>query len=105
MAKLLCVNANTYRPGVNNIGDVVCVKDDSYRAGPAERDAFTIVQIAGFTREQVENTLVSFLPAEMKDSPTKENETKYTVPKYRFRVADAGAVLLEDKIALNVVER
>ena len=59
MAKFLCVNAITYREGLNNIGDIVGVFNDDHPFTPREKEAFDIIDMAG-TREEVETSLPKF---------------------------------------------
>jgi len=56
MAKIVKIAEGTYRPGSNNIGDVVAIHDDNVELGSAY-DTFEIVNIEGVTAEEVREEL------------------------------------------------
>jgi hypothetical protein len=57
MAKLLCINAITFREGLNNIGDILGVFEDNHPFTPRELVAFDIIEVKGMTREEVQAKL------------------------------------------------
>ncbi len=57
MAKLLCINAETYREGLNNIGDILGVFEDNHPFTPRELVAFDIIEVKGMTREECQAKL------------------------------------------------
>ena len=58
MAYLVLVNENTYRSGINNIGDVVDIQDGESKEDPL----FSIVNIKGMTAPEIKAALISLMP-------------------------------------------
>ena len=54
--QLLLINEKTYRPGVNNIGDIVGIFDGTHQFSPSGKSSFIIIKISGFSKEQPEPT-------------------------------------------------
>lgn len=50
MAQLVLIGTGTFRPGINNIGDVVSVHDDDVFLGPSYTD-FNVVTVPGTAQE------------------------------------------------------
>lgn len=53
MAQIVLIDIETYRPGLNNIGDVVSVHDDDVLLGPSYA-GFSVVEVPGTAQEVVD---------------------------------------------------
>ena len=62
-AFLLSISDKTYRPGTNNIGDIVGVFPGDWEFTESERQVFNIVPV-NFSKEEMEQTMWSLAPAE-----------------------------------------
>ena len=51
MADLVLIAEGTYKPGLNNIGDVVSVHDDGRVGGGVGYEGFTVVNVPGTAKE------------------------------------------------------
>ena len=99
--QLLLINEKTYRPGVNNIGDIVGVFDGTHEFSPAEIEAFDIVRIKGINREQAEAALEKLLPDTSGMAPEQIDQS-YTSPKYKFRIIDKTQKTLDKAVKMNI---
>ena len=82
---LLLISTSTYRPGVNNIGDVVGVFPANQPFTHGEKTGFTIIKVTGLNREQEEAELEKLLPNTV-GWTEKKIESDLTKSKYRFNV-------------------
>ncbi len=60
---LVYISDKTYRPGTNNIGDIVGVFPGDWEFTESERQVFNIVPV-NFSKEEMEQTMWSLAPAE-----------------------------------------
>ena len=105
---LLSISDKYYRPGVNNIGDIVGIFDDKHQFTQAEKEGFIIIKVNGIGKKQLEDSLQKLLP-DTAGWTEEQLGTNLTQPKYRFRVADVSktrlnilAIKLEKFFVTNV---
>jgi hypothetical protein len=79
MAKLLLINLATYRPGVNNIGDVVGIFKDGHAFSPAEIAGFDIGDMPALTETEIHDELIKITPSQ---------NTAYRLPEAKKWVFD-----------------
>lgn len=98
MAQLLLISKVTFKDGVNQIGDIVGIFEDSHRFSSAEHAVFTIVSVPNLTRDELLANLKTPEIQEIEDSeknkikmwrnspdePWKKLETQ---PKYPWTTA------------------
>jgi len=105
---LLSISDRYYRPGVNNIGDIVGIFDDKHQFTQTEKEGFIIIKVNGIGKKQLEDSLQKLLP-DTAGWTEEQLGTNLTQPKYRFRVADVSktrlnisAIKLEKFFVTNV---
>lgn len=59
MALVAIINSTTHRPGVNHIGDIVGIFDDSHQFSDAEQNMFDLIQVPNLTRSELISVLKS----------------------------------------------
>jgi hypothetical protein len=91
MAQLLCINENTFREGINRIGDIIAIFPDNHIFSKAEIDGFAIVQTKG-EKNTIYSSITQALPVDdpdyefyshLKDLVGVEQKTR---TKYFFNV-------------------
>lgn len=93
MATIWCINANTLRPGVNEIGDVVDVLEDGIDPGPVHK--FDGIALSGIPAATVKETLRGIVPTKERafhaattrwslDKPEEKTVWKNTEGKWCF---------------------
>ena len=105
MAQLCCISTETFTSGVNNIGDIVSVEEDSHTFSDTELLIFDIVEQRNMTRAEVKAQLNSMIPLNIMTEirkGLKPEDHVITWPKYRWRVVDDKKPKLEDKVHLNI---
>jgi len=92
MAKLLCINEETYREEINNIGDIVAIYPDDKTPVEEEQTGFNIVEVEGSV-ESIQAELQALLP---------ENPNRSIPVKYEFKVVDPFADSIANMCSCNV---
>ncbi|MCP4648896.1 MAG: hypothetical protein GY853_02280 [PVC group bacterium] len=81
MAQLLCIDFKSYRDGLNNVNDIINVREDSHRYSEHEKNIFNVVTVKG-TRAEVEKQINEHAPEisvaykDGDDWTTNEKETE-----------------------------
>ena len=85
MAQLVCINKDSYREGINKIGDIVAIHDDNVELTGSGYSGLDIIKVEGMTAKEVGEKLVRA------EHQTKEywtvGEDWYEIkeqPKYSF---------------------
>jgi len=102
VAKLLCINSETYRPGVNEIGDVVVVMPDEHQFSPAEEAGFDIVSIPGTVADYAAEQKKKMAALKPKDMTEEEEMVWESSTKYRMKVVDKKALSIADATACKM---
>jgi len=62
MAKIVYIEKGTYRKGINEIGDIVTIHDDDAKLSGAGYKNFGILEVPGYTAEQVKKIIEAKIP-------------------------------------------
>lgn len=77
MATIWCINENTLKPGINEIGDVVDVLEDGIAPGPSNK--FDGVALPGIPVATVKETLRGIVP--LKERAFRASSTRWSRDK------------------------
>jgi len=86
MAHLLMINADSYRPGINEIGDVVNIRDDNHVYDPNELERFDELKITNVTQKELIDALRSYNPerAAYRMPTTLRNRWSLDEPEHKY---------------------
>lgn len=79
MVKLALIDTLTYRDGLNNMNDCVCIRDSSHQFDPNEINLFNIVDVSG-TVSTVKSEMRASLPEMKQVIQNEKDEWVETTP-------------------------
>lgn len=98
MVQLLCISAKTFKEGVNQIGDIVGIFEDSHTFSPTEYAVFDIGLVPNITRDEFISNLKSpelqdiktedgVLVKMWRNAPSESWKELVKIPKYMWTTA------------------
>lgn len=102
--KLLLINEQTFRPGINNMGDIVAVFEGTHEFSETEAQSFDVITVKNISKQQAEEYLNSLLPdtSGLDDEQIRAN---FTNPKYLFRIVDRAQTDFSKMVITNRMRR
>lgn len=96
MAKVVMINAQSYRPGVNEIGDIIEIQDDDVITGGMGYATFQVIAIQNLTAAEIRAKLGESWPVRMRISE-EETTGDEVAGRYWWNITESKWYLIENQ--------